>query len=117
MVPFTWMELSKLHHIIQSALHYYTLYTDNTKKKSCFLCRYILLPGKIIFLVDLLKQAAENNNLKFDPREVQVYFEVMKSLEVVFPNASIKGCHFHYSQIYYAKFTQWRHFRFRFRKE
>ncbi len=70
---------------------------------------YALLPNKNqeIYrrLFRLLQDKAAENNLIFNPQNFQIDFEssVVQSLRVIFPNAAIHGCLFHFTQCIWRK--------------
>jgi hypothetical protein len=70
---------------------------------------YALLPNKNqeIYrrLFRLLQDKAAENNLIFNPRNFQIDFEfpVVQSLRVIFPNAAVHGCLFHFTQCIWRK--------------
>jgi hypothetical protein len=70
---------------------------------------YALLPDKTketyIRLFRLLQDYGSQNNLQFSPNHFQIDFEVsaIKAINLVYQNARITGCLFHFSQCHWRK--------------
>ena len=70
---------------------------------------YFLLPNKtretynMAFL--LLKESCQNYHISLDPPEVKTGFELalVQSIHISFPNASFRGCYYHFSQAIWRK--------------
>jgi hypothetical protein len=87
----------------------YSIHTHSSVLKGTLPLLYTLLPNKTkdvyTSFFNELRTAAVKNDLVLNPRYVTVDFEqgAIRSLKTVFPNASVKGCNFHYNQCIFKK--------------
>ena len=53
----------------------------------------------------LLKESCQNYHISLDPPEVKTGFELalVQSIHISFPNASFRGCYYHFSQAIWRK--------------